>query len=76
MNKLLENREVFSFSLAVLDKLFLDGVFNEKEREEIASKLAQKYGFKNTSILVTNSLICTLNNESMCMKNGGENSGN
>ena len=76
MNKLLENREVFSFSLAVLDKLFLDGVFNEKEREEIASKLAQKYGFKNTSILVTNSLICTLNNESMCMKIGGEISGN
>ena len=76
MNKLLENREDFSFSLAVLDKLFLDGVFNEKEREEIASKLAQKYGFKSTSILVTNSLICTLNNESMCMKNGGEKSGN
>ena len=76
MNKLLENREDFSFSLAVLDKLFLDGVFNEKEREEIASKLAQKYGFKSTSILVTNSLICTLSNESMCMKKGGENSGN
>lgn len=76
MNKLLESREDFSFSLAVLDKLFLDGVFNEKEREEIASKLAQKYGFKSTSILVTNSLICTLSNESMCMKKGGENSGN
>ena len=76
MNNLLENREDFAFSLAVLDKLFLDGVFNEKERKEIASKLAQKYGFKSTSILVTNSLICTLNNESMCMNNGGENSGN
>jgi|LSQX01.3.fsa_nt_gb uncharacterized membrane protein YebE (DUF533 family) len=72
MNEIIQNKESFSFALALLNKFYSDGVFNEKEREKIAQKLASKYGFKSTSIIVSKSLITTLNNESICMKEGSE----
>lgn len=75
MSDINERREDFSIALSLLDKFFLDGVFNEKEREEIASKIASKYGFKKTSVLVTKSLISTLINESMCVENEVKKSG-
>ena len=72
MNDLVQNKESFAFALSLLNKFYSDGIFNEKERDELAQKLAQKYGFKSTSIIVSKSLITTLINESICMKEGSE----
>lgn len=72
MSDLIQNKESFAFALSLLNKFYSDGVFNEEEREKIAQKLASKYGFKSTSIIVSKSLITTLINESICMKEGSE----
>ena len=76
MNEIIQNKESFSFAFALLNKFYVDGIFDEKERDFLAQKLAQKYGFKNTSIIVSKSLITTLFNESICMKEGAKSDGN
>lgn len=68
MNELLVKREKCTAALLLLGKFFSEGIFNEEEATKIARKIAQKYGFKIASILVSNQLISTLINESMYVK--------
>ena len=68
MNELLVRREKCVVALSLLGKFLSEGIFNEEEATKITRKIAQKYGFKTTSILVSNQLISTLINESMYVK--------